>query len=100
MLITPLARRVALFSSNDYKDIINSMFLINKILNGVTCRGGVPSSSAMYMLRINLQEAEDMMASLRRRLEQGLPPDTETEKAEKQRLLREQTSDRFSRPAR
>lgn len=36
------------------------------------------------------QEAEDMMASLRRRLEQGLPPDTDEEQMEKQRQVMQQ----------
>lgn len=50
-------------------------------------------------------EAEDKLASLRRRLEQGLPPDTAQEQAEKRRqameqqLRLQQKNQRSSRPA-
>ncbi|CAM9408628.1 unnamed protein product [Pylaiella littoralis] len=46
-------------------------------------------------------EAEDKLASLRRRLEQGLPPDTAQEQAEKKRMLmqQQQRNQRSSKPA-
>lgn len=45
-------------------------------------------------------EAEDVMASLRKRLEQGLPPDTEPEREEKQRLSRQQQQQRREKSSR
>lgn len=55
-------------------------------------RGDLPSA---------IQEAEDKLASLRRRLEQGLPPDTPQEQADKRRMLmQQQQRERPSKPAR
>ena len=39
---------------------------------------------------MGVQEAEDAMASLRKRLEQQLPPDTDKELAEKRRISMQQ----------
>eukprot|EP00752_Nemacystus_decipiens_P003363 g3110.t1 len=75
----------SVLAEDDDEDILNSSFV----------QLNIGDQSPM--------EAEDKLASLRKRLEQGLPPDTAQEQAEKRRLamqqqLRLQQQQRSSRP--
>lgn len=59
-------------------------------------------NTPLYFVPHDVQEIEDKLASLRNRLEQGLPPDTAQEQAEKRRRAMEQQIRRqsSSRPPR